>query len=416
MTAVSTTFVGKHVRIMMPSHRAFELIETMAPAFEEKTGIRVNFDMPGGIDILPKYLDSELSASSGAHDIVMMLMINIGHVIKVGWAADLMPLIRRDSFDLTDFVPGTLEFYRNNSGLFALPWLPDAMAIAYRKDLFAQAGIAKFPETFDELLELAPQLHKPDVSFFACPNSWHWIWPLFLQSFGGNFFARPPDDLTPTFNTAEAIKSAEGMVSLISQFGPPNALDVDIHGAQKIFYLGKVVAELGGMGDLQQAMGKESRVADLVAFAHVPKGPAGWFPQLAMQGYMIPSACKQKDVAWEVLKWLTSYEVEIAQAMELNHIACNRFSVLHDPKVRERWTGGETDVIKILEESIGRAQVGYMAYRLVPPFRAVGARVNVAFTNMLRGRAKIKDALEALQQQAMDILTQAGYLSKTGRA
>src|SRR6185503_19508843 len=33
----------------------------------------------------------------------------------------------------------------------------------------------------------------------------HWVWPTYLYSYGGTFFANPPADLTPTLNSKESV-------------------------------------------------------------------------------------------------------------------------------------------------------------------------------------------------------------------
>ena len=409
IAASTKPFAGKTVRITFAGNPFWDLIKKMAPAYEERTGIKVVVEAVG-FPVLLQRLDLELATGSAAYDITQMVQILIGRTIKAGWATDLMPFIKRDNVNLADYVPGTLKPFRQGDGLYALPWIPDAMAIVYRKDLFERAGVARFPATFDELMAVAPRVQTRETAFFTCENVWHWIWPLFLQSYGGNYFVNPPDDLTPAFNTPAAVQSMEYLVEMITKFSLPNALNIDIPASQAVFQQGKAAMHLGGMGVLQGAVDKtKSTVVDRITFAHVPRGPVGSFPQLAMHGYMIPAASRQKDVAWEVIKWLTSNEVELAALSELNMVARSRYSILRHPMMKQRAVWGGTDVTKILQESMFRAGAGYMAYRLVPPFRPIGARINVAFGEMVTGQKSVREALDALQRDAIDILTQAGY-------
>ncbi len=402
-------FAGKTVRIMYIGNPFWDAVKKMAPAFEEKTGIKLAIE-EYGFSVLLQRLDLELSTGSGVYDITQMVQILIGRTIKAGWATDLMPFIKRDNLNMADFVPGTVKPFMQGEGLYALPWLPDAMAVVYRKDLFDRAGVTKFPGTFDELMSVAPKIHTRDTAFFVCENVWHWIWPLFLQSWGGNFFVNPPDDLTPTFNTPAAIQSAEFLVELVTKFGLPNAVNIDIPAAQAVFQQGKAAVHLGGLGVIGLATDRsKSLVADRITFTHVPRGPAGSFPQLAMHGYMIPAASRQKEAAWEVIKWLTSREVETTMVKEIGKVAQSRYSILRDQTLKQQFTWGGADVARILQESMYRAGAGYMAYRMVPPFRPLGARIIVAFGEMISGQRGVKEALDALQKDAIDILTQAGY-------
>jgi multiple sugar transport system substrate-binding protein len=407
---VAKPLAGKTARVMMVGNPMMEMVKEMAPAYEEEAGLRVIMETYG-FDVLQQRLDLELSTGSGAYDVVQMVMIFIGRVIEAGWATDLMPFIEAEDYDLADFVPGTINMFKRGDGLYALPWVPDSMGTIYRKDLFDAAGVSAFPETFEELLEVAPKIHSSEVVFTTAENNWHWIWPLYLQSYGGNFFVDPPDDLTPTFNTPEAIESAKVMVELFSKYSFPDAVSVGIPEAGTALAQGTAACGMSGLGVLMQALNPEvSTVLDKVAFAPVPKGPAGWFPQLAMHGYMIPAGCQQPEIAWEAIKWLVSPEVSRRFALELNFFARNRYSILNDPEVKEKFVLSGTDPLQVLADSMAQAGAGYMVYRTVPPFRAVGAEVIRAFGEMITGQKSAEDALDDLQKNATEVLIEAGYL------
>lgn len=405
-------FPGTTIRILFVANPFWDVIKELAPSFEERSGIKVEVE-PLGFPVLLQRLELELGTGSSTYDIAQMAQILIGRTITAGWATDLMPFARRDSFNLADFVPGTIKAFTRNEALYALPWIPDAMVIVYRKDLFEKAGVNSFPATFNEMMAVAPRIHSKETAFFVCANLWHWTWPQFMQSWGGSFFVNPPDDLTPAFNSAAAVQSAEFMVELISRFGVANAVNVNDPISQALFQQGRVAVNMGGLGSVQSAVDRtKSQVADHVAFAHVPRGSAGSFPQLAMHGYMIPAASRRKDAAWEVMKWLTSVEVDLAMVSRLNMLARPRYSTLRSPEMKRRAVFGGTDVTRILTEVMFRAGAGYMAYRAVPPFPPVGGRVNVAFGEILSGQRNVKDALEALQRDATQILIDAGYLRR----
>lgn len=407
---VAKPFAGKTARVMMVGNPMFELLKEIAPAYEEETGLRVIIETYG-FDVLQQRLDLELSTGSGAYDVMQMVMIFIGRVVEAGWATDLTPFIEAENFDLSDFVPGTINMFKRDGGLYALPWVPDSQGVAYRIDLFEEAGIEEFPKTFEELLKIAPKIHSSEVAFITAENNWHWVWPMYLHGYGGNFFLNPPDDLTPTFNTPEAIESAEVMVELFSKYSLPDAVNVGLPESRAAIAQGKAAVIMSGFGQAQAAIDPTiSTVADKIGFAPVCAGPAGWFPQLAMHGYMIPAGCTQKEIAWEAIKWLTSHQVEKAFVDELNYFARNRYSILRDPEIKERFMWNGVDVLKLLEDAIARAGEGYMVYRTVPPFRAVGSEVNIAFGEMLTGQKNVKDALDDLQENATEALKQAGYL------
>src|SRR5688572_14093316 len=51
-----------------------------------------------------------------------------------------------------------------------------------------------------------------------------WTFVPFLQAFGGNVFRNPPEDLTPTLDTPEAVAAAEYFARILKEFGPNGVL------------------------------------------------------------------------------------------------------------------------------------------------------------------------------------------------
>lgn len=54
---------------------------------------------------------------------------------------------------LKDFFPGSIELYQYDDHQVGMPWFIDPRVIYYRKDIFAQAGIERLPEYWDEFIE-----------------------------------------------------------------------------------------------------------------------------------------------------------------------------------------------------------------------------------------------------------------------
>jgi multiple sugar transport system substrate-binding protein len=70
-----------------------------------------------------------------------------------------------------DFIPGFLESNYFKGEYIALPWNADARLWTYRTDFFAQAGITRLPETWDDLLNAmrALKMKFPD----KVPYAWY---------------------------------------------------------------------------------------------------------------------------------------------------------------------------------------------------------------------------------------------------
>src|SRR5262249_32304771 len=196
------------IKMMQVSHAYSNGLNAQLGEFERKTGIKVEMDVTS-FPVLNQRADLELASGSGAYDVVQMIFIRSGRWIRAGWAEPLNPFLPRDKdVDLPDFVAGAMAPFRRGETIYALPWLADSTVVGYRADILDKAGYPKPPETFEALQEMAAKIHTKETAAFVTQDNLHWIWPNWLISYGGNFFANPPDDLSPRFDTPEAVKTA----------------------------------------------------------------------------------------------------------------------------------------------------------------------------------------------------------------
>ena len=103
-------------------------------------------------------------------------------------------------------------------------------------------------------------------------------------------------------------------------------------------------AQLAGRANIRtQAIGwltplakdPESKVKETVRYALMPSGPAGNFPGSNSHGYGIPAGAKQKEAAWEFIKWAMSKQNLRRIALEKGYSAVCRRSIIQDPDVQE---------------------------------------------------------------------------------
>jgi multiple sugar transport system substrate-binding protein len=84
-----------------------------------------------------------------------------------GLIEDLTPLIERDKFDLSDFIPDVLKIYQSEGKQWGIPFLTTGSYIYYNQKLFKDAGV-EFPPTdwddtswtWDKYVEIAKKLTK----------------------------------------------------------------------------------------------------------------------------------------------------------------------------------------------------------------------------------------------------------------
>jgi multiple sugar transport system substrate-binding protein len=400
-------FAGATIRVSMFDTAFPRGLEKLLPQFTDLTGIKVDFELLG-FTVFVQRADLELSGATGAVDAMTLVFAQSGRWIGAGWPEDLTPLIKSSRLDIDDLLPGPLAAMRRGDRIYGIPWLADSQLMLYRKDL-----IASPPDTFDELLETAKRVHSPTVAGYmpAGKAGLNWVFPTFLYGFGGRFFAHPPTDLRPGLAAPEAIQAAEYWAGrLIRTYGAPGSANFEDAEGIATMQQGRAAIWIHSLGQLTAALDRQkSTVTDKVAFAPPPRGPAGRFPQVASHGLMIPVASKKKEAAWEFIKWATSRETMRRVALESQHAAVTRASVLADPDFKKKYRLAGSDVPALHQAALTAAGAGYMAYRTVPEFPAVTERVVIALSAIAAGQKSARDAMTAANTEVTQVLEKAGH-------
>lgn len=90
---------------------------------------------------------------------------NLGEYIENDLIADITPLIEADSEWGNGFNEGALNYYNvpGYEGIYGIPMESGLIGIYYNQELFENAGIKVFPQTWDELLEAIDKLNESGV-------------------------------------------------------------------------------------------------------------------------------------------------------------------------------------------------------------------------------------------------------------
>lgn len=403
----SRRFAGTTIRVSMFDTAFPRGLEKLLPEFSDLTGIKVEFERLG-FPVFVQRSDLELSGATGAVDAMTLVFASSGRWIGAGWAEDLTPFVATGGFDLEDLLAGPLATMKRGAKLYGIPWLADSQLMLYRTDL-----VSRPPDTFAELLEAAKHVHSAAVAGYMPVGKvgLNWIFPTFLFGFGGKFFVDPPADLRPLLAAPEAIQASDYWAGqLIRNYGVPGSSNFEDAEQIATMQQGRAAIWIHSLGQLTAALDTEkSRVADRVAFALPPRGPAGRFPQVASHGLMIPVASKKKDAAWEFIRWATSRETMRRVALESQHAAVTRASVLNDPEFKKKYRLAGSDVPALHEAALKAAGTGYMAYRTIPEFPAVTERVAIALSAIAAGQTSAREAMTAANSEVIQILERAGH-------
>lgn len=391
-----------------------KLLTEYIPEFEAATGAKVNYETPS-FPIYNQRMDVELSTGSSAYDVVNVTFIYAGRWVGSGWVTPLEDFINDPAktpagWDASDFLSGATAAFKNKKGqLSAIPWIADVfMAGASRYDLIQKEGLT-MPNTFAEVETMAKAIHKKGgIPAMVCENHYGWTYIPWLQGMGGNVFKAPPDDLTPTLDSPEAIAAADLFGKLIREYGPDGAVSMTYEQVLAMLKQARVNYSLNNQTFLTQMAQKEAKTAATCGFAMCPAGPAGRFPGVAAHGWGIPAGSKQKDAAWEFITWATSKELNMRMFTEKKYTAVTRRSIIESPSFKDSQNLNGFDVAKIYLDSIEQAGRGYMAYRTVPVFPQIDREIDTAIQSVITQQKTAAEAMKTAQQNALTEIKRAG--------
>ena len=344
-------FAGQTIRFIASNHPYTEAIKGLIPEFEKQTGMKVNMESYFE-DQLTQKLTVEMTSGSSTIDVFMTRPLQEGRLFsKNKWYESLNPYLSdanktQAAWDWKDFQKAAVDATTLNGTTYAVPLVTEWQMLFYRKDLFEQAGL-KPPTTLEELEAAAKKLHNPDKDVFGIVSRGQrgaavTQFSSYLFEHGGDFLK----DGKSVFHSPESIKAIQFYGRILKNYGPPGVTNMSWPQAQALMASGKVAmwtdasTLLPGLLDPQK-----SKVADKIGLAPFPAGPSGFKPfNVVPWAVSISAQSKNKDAAWEFIKWLGSKDV-----MKKAQIAGNttsRNAVWVDPEVVAKLQPGMSDIAK----------------------------------------------------------------------
>lgn len=290
------------------------------------------------------------AATSGTGpDICQLGTTWVGAVTSMGALMDLTDLVKND-LGIDKFVPNVLPTGGIAGSFTSVPWIIDARALFYRKDIFDKLGLTvkdmddwngfekvlkKIYDAYvvsDEqgnlyLGEEAKKLENQKGYFRIYPigvpgkNDWNviynfdpWIW-----SAGGDWLTsnnEPFKDIQPILD------GVKFYTSLAKKYTSKSCLELNSSQVETWFAQGRFAIipsgawtvrnlslppEKGGMSNLP--------AASRFAVAHYPKGPKGRCTFLGGSNLTIFKTCKHPEIAWKLIKYIVSKKQQVEYAM-----------------------------------------------------------------------------------------------------
>lgn len=413
--------LGKHegttLRVLMIQDPWVDQFGKLDPEFEKLTGTKVAIDAFGYDQTHEKEV-LEGTSQSSQYDIIVLDSPWVGEFVAGGFVEDLKPYIDKTKKEIVawdDFVPAFQTVAQWEDKTAGIPFGAYFMMLHYRKDLFDKAG-RQPPKTPEEFMETAKFFTNnkdfPGVYGTAMNNArGAALGQAFLEwlpNMGGKYFAStvpgnadPYADVTPQLTSPEAKATMNYFKDMLA-YEPPGAEGIDWEQRAATFTTGKTAmitawsVRTPGFADPSKSM-----VADKFATAIFPhkEGTAG-MPPLGGWIMGINSQSKQKDLAWDYIKWFTSPETH--KKFVLLGGPPSRLSTMQDPEVQAKvpWVGTIYESQKnVYAECRPRVPE---SFQIIDTIGFQGSRA-------LQNQASIDDALAAANSSIAELLSSNGY-------
>lgn len=312
-------YAGTKIHVLSAANMWAETVKENLPEFEAETGIKVDLQT-----LEDSQLSNKIAVSMAANgtdiDVFAFRPLQESQMfMDNGWLEALNPYYEGDTeYEIDDFYDASKELTIREEKLYGIPLMTERQVVYYNKELFEKAGITKLPETLEEFRETAEKLHDPEHGISGIvirgkgPDAVTMV-SSFLRDYGGEFMK----DGKASIDTPEAIQGFRYYGDLLRNYGPDGVANMGWQESMAVFTQG-----LAGMRidvDTQYAQINDpdsSQVAGKVGYFLMPKGPNGQHTfSITAWAVGINSQSKNKDAAWEFLRWATGKEMDVkAQA------------------------------------------------------------------------------------------------------
>ena len=378
-----------------------EFYKDIVDEFTQKTGVKVNFiEIPH--DSMHQRFLTEAMSATGSIDVYQTDQPWISEFAAKGFLEPLSDRISEK--DLKDFVEDAIETVKYKDEIYALPYLVHTPIVYYRTDLFEKAGLKTPPATWDEyrnyakkLNNIEPGVHGTIIEGKQTGEPVTHLLDVIHQSGGGLW----DKDGNVIFNSPEVKNAFKYLVAIQHEdkTSPSGAVGYDNADVHNLFMQGKVAMVKNWPYMYALANNPESsKVAGKFSVAVQPKGQQNG-SAIWSWGYGISSDSKNKDAAWEFVKWATSSEV--VQRLGTQFInPVPRHSALEAISKDAKLTEKDKEAITIMSEAI----VGGVSFTETPKFPSIQERLAVTLSRIMSQPNSLDEELKATADDIQEIL------------
>ncbi|MDQ3104276.1 MAG: sugar ABC transporter substrate-binding protein [Actinomycetota bacterium] len=364
-------------------------------------------------------ITASVATGGGEFDIVMISNYETPQWAANGWLVNLQPYIdKTQGYDPDDFIPTIRESLSYDDDMYSVPFYGESSFLAYRKDLFEQAGLTMPAKpTWPEVAELAAQLDDPanDLSGICLRGLPGWgenLAPLntVVNTYGGRWF---DEEWNAQLTEPAFVEAVNFYVDLVTAYGEPGAAASGFaecvtrysQGQSAMWYdATSMVSTVESPAD-STVEGKSGYVQAPV----VETNASGWLYTWSLG---IPNTTEYPDEAWEFISWMTDkdYIQLVGEEFGWERVPPgSRLSTYQIPqyaKVAKAYSEPTLTAMRAADPNDATVKpVPYTGIQFVgiPEFQDLGTRVSQQVSAAIAGQITVEEALAESQGYAESV-------------
>lgn len=311
----------------------------ISETFTPKTGIDVNVQITGATVI-------QGMLTNNAPD----LALGVGRSEPVNYAlrGAVYDLSQFEDFEevLTRFNEGAEEPYRYNGGCYALPDTQSFSVMFYRTDIFERLGLS-VPETWEDFIEATAVIQRNNMNVFLPDPAGLGIYPTLMMQQGVDFYNSERN--RNLLDSDSAINIFNYWTDLYTKYKIPVTSDfynrfrigvtpLGITGYTTYTTLKEMAQDINGRWKLALVPGTKTENG----VDHKTSGGG--------TGCLILNDSKNKEAAWEFLKWWTSADTQYRFSKNVESLLGTTGRVATSNKEALRRYSWEADDLEVIME------------------------------------------------------------------
>lgn len=397
------------------------VMQKLSSQWEKATGNTLNWVVLEE-NVLRQRVTTDIATKGGQFDIVTIGALETPIWGRAGWLNELDDF--GSDYDYDDIFPSVRNGLSADGKLYAAPFYAESSFTMYRTDLFEEAGLTMPDQpTWTQIAEFAETLtDKSKQQYGICLRGkpgWGEnmaLITLMANVWGGTWFN---EKWEPQLTSEPWTKAVTFYVDTMNKYGPPGATSNGFNENQALFAAGHCAMWVDATSAAGRLYNKDvSKVVDKIGYA---KGPGevtdignGWFWAWALA---IPQTSTKTDVAKSFVKWATSKDY-IKLVADTNGVIASppgtRYSTYSEEYLKAAPFAATTE--KSVESADPskptRDPVPYtgISYVIIPEYQGIGTTTGQAIAGALAGQTTVAEALKSAQDDAVEVMTQSGYI------